>query len=87
MLRVVVGKVPQAGFKPIFPRLPNEELWDRGNREWGVQGGMLGHKGKGKKFRRRRGQWFYTKSENKEQERQYVRRAVKGDLVVYAVAH
>lgn len=36
--RVAAGRVPQAGFKPSFPRLPNEELWERGNRGWGVKG-------------------------------------------------
>lgn len=39
---------------------------------------MWGHKGKGKTFRGRRGQRFYTISENKEQESRYVRRGVMG---------
>lgn len=33
--REAAGSVPEAGFKPSFPRLPNEELWERGNRGWG----------------------------------------------------
>ena len=41
-VRVAAGRVPQAGFKPSFPRLPNEELWERGNRGWGVKGGNVG---------------------------------------------
>lgn len=77
-IRVAAGIVPQAGFKPSFPRLPNEELWERGNRGRGQKGGLWGYKGKGKTFLGRRGQRFYTKSENKEKESHYVRRGVIG---------
>lgn len=41
----------------------------------------MGHKGKGKKFLGRRGQRFYTKSKNKEQEGWYVRTGVFGGIV------
>lgn len=42
-VRVAAGRVPQAWFKPIFPRLPNEELRERGNRGWGeVKGANVG---------------------------------------------
>lgn len=41
----------------------------------------MGHKGKGKKFLGRRGQRFYTKSKNKEQEGWYVRTRVFGGIV------
>ena len=41
LCEVAAGRVPQAGFKPSFPRFPNEELWERGNG---------GGKVKGKKF-------------------------------------
>lgn len=41
-VRVAAGTVPQAGFKPSFPRLPNEELWERGNRGCGVKGRDVG---------------------------------------------
>lgn len=46
-IRVAAGRVPQAGFKPSFPRLPNEELWERGNRGW-VERGNVGAYRKGK---------------------------------------
>lgn len=42
---------------------------------------MWGHKGTGKKFRGRRVQRFYTKSENKDQESRYVRRGVMAVVV------
>lgn len=41
----------------------------------------MGHKGKGKKFLGRRGQRFYTKSKNKEQEGCDVRTGVFGGIV------
>lgn len=57
---------------------------------WGKRGGMWGHKGKGKKFGGRRGQRFYTKIKNKEQEGWYVRRGVVvlgGVVLVCVVVH
>lgn len=49
-IRGAAGIVPKAGFKPNFPRLPNEEPWESGNRGRGQKGDCGGIKERERNF-------------------------------------